>query len=142
MKHPQWHEHTRRRPLNVLRIVGWSVLGVLFAALFALLFGWLVMLLWNWLMPSVFGLPAIGYWKAFGIVVLAKILFGGFGGHHNGHHRKVDRSWHARMGIEDDDIPEEDREHYRRFWRERGRKAFEEYLAETKAPQEPRSEGR
>lgn len=46
-------------------------------------FGWLVMLLWNWLMPSIFGLPAISFMQAAGLLVLCKILFGGIG--HGGH---------------------------------------------------------
>jgi hypothetical protein len=49
--------------------------GVAFAAGAAFLFGWVVMLLWNWLMPSLFGLPAIGFWKAWGLLILSHILF-------------------------------------------------------------------
>ena len=63
-----------------LRIAGLVVLGVIGAALFALVFGWLVMILWNWLMPAIFHLGEIGYWQAFGIVILAKLIFGGIGG--------------------------------------------------------------
>jgi Ca2+/H+ antiporter, TMEM165/GDT1 family len=51
-----------------------------------LLFGWLVMLLWNYTLPYVFGVAAITFWQALGILVLAKILFGGFRcGHGHGH---------------------------------------------------------
>jgi len=38
------------------------------------------MYLWNALMPEIFGLPALNYWQAAGMVVLARILFGGLGG--------------------------------------------------------------
>ena len=39
----------------------------------------LSMLLWNWLLPTVFiGAQSIGYWPALGILLLSKILFGGF----------------------------------------------------------------
>jgi len=41
-----------------------------------------VLLLWNWLMPALFGLITINFWQALGILVLSKILFGGFGGKH------------------------------------------------------------
>lgn len=41
---------------------------------------WVVMLLWNWLMPMLFDLSAITFWEAAGILLLSKILFGGFGG--------------------------------------------------------------
>ncbi len=59
------------------------VLGILFALggvglLF--LFGWIVMLLWNWLMPEIFGLKAVSYWQAWGLLLLSCILFGRIGG--------------------------------------------------------------
>jgi hypothetical protein len=53
---------------------------VLFAALAVPLFGFVVMWLWNWLMPALFGLHAIGFWQALGLLVLSKILFSGFRG--------------------------------------------------------------
>jgi hypothetical protein len=55
----------------LLKIIG----GIVFGIAAAFLFGWAVMLLWNWLMPSLFGLPVIGFWKAWGLVILAHILF-------------------------------------------------------------------
>ena len=51
--------------------------GLAFAAVIALLFGLILMALWNWLMPEIFGLPAISYWQAWGLVLLAHILFKG-----------------------------------------------------------------
>jgi hypothetical protein len=52
--------------------------------------GWVVMALWNWLMPELFlGAREIGYLQAMGILVLSKILFGGFrGGGHGRWHRE------------------------------------------------------
>jgi hypothetical protein len=43
-------------------------------------FGAVTMLLWNWLMPCIFGLAAISFWQALGLLVLSRILFGGIGG--------------------------------------------------------------
>ncbi len=37
-----------------------------------------VMSLWNWLMPGIFAVPAISFWQALGLLILSKILFGGF----------------------------------------------------------------
>ena len=34
--------------------------------------------LWNWLMPAMFGLQTVTFWQALGLLVLSKILFGGF----------------------------------------------------------------
>jgi hypothetical protein len=38
-----------------------------------------VMLLWNALLPAIFGVTCINYWQAAGLIVLTRILFGGFG---------------------------------------------------------------
>lgn len=60
------------------RIAVMVCLGLGIAALLALA----VMLLWNWLIPAIFaGGPEITYWQALGLMVLAKILFGGFKPH-------------------------------------------------------------
>jgi hypothetical protein len=49
----------------------------------AFVFGWLVMLLWNWIMPAVFGLSTITFWQAWGLVILAHLLFKNGPGHHD-----------------------------------------------------------
>lgn len=44
--------------------------------------GWVVMALWNWLVPTLFvGGKEIDYVQAMGVLLLSKILFGGFRGH-------------------------------------------------------------
>lgn len=60
------------------------------------IFGSVVMLLWNSLLPVVLGVKAITFWQAIGILVLSKILFGGFCGHgrHRCYHHGHD--WHGR----------------------------------------------
>jgi hypothetical protein len=59
----------------------WRVLKfVLIAALAVTAFSWVLMWLWNWLMPGLFGLHSISFWQALGLLVLSKILFGGFRG--------------------------------------------------------------
>lgn len=65
------------------RVVKFVILAILLIPLF----GFVVMLLWNWLMPTLFGLPTIGFWQAWGLFVLSKILFGGFRGQSGRHHR-------------------------------------------------------
>jgi hypothetical protein len=47
-----------------------------FAAAFGL--SALVMWLWNAILPQVTGATTITYWQAMGLLVLARILFGGF----------------------------------------------------------------
>jgi len=59
---------------------GWKIiLFPIFGAAAVFLFGTAVMYLWNALIPDIFsGAKAITFWQAIGILVLAKILFGGF----------------------------------------------------------------
>ncbi len=48
--------------------------------------GWVVMLLWNWLLPALFaGVQPVSYLQALGLLLLCKILFGGFRGGCHGH---------------------------------------------------------
>ena len=88
-------------PMRVLMIVFWVALAVT-------AFSFIVMWLWNWLMPAVFGLHAISYWQALGLLVLSKILFGGFRGRPG-----FGRDWRARMIRRWDDMTPEEREKFR-----------------------------
>jgi len=64
-----------------LKMVAKVVLA--FIALAAL--GWLVMTLWNWVVPALFiGARMIDFPHALGLMVLSRILFGGFRGHGGG----------------------------------------------------------
>ena len=60
---------------GIFAIIAKVLMGILIAAGMALLFGFVVMWLWNWLMPGIFGLTQITFWQAWGLVVLAHILF-------------------------------------------------------------------
>jgi len=61
----------------------------------AAIFGYAVMLLWNWLMPDLFGWRTIGYWQAWGLLVLARLLFGGLwgGGRHDHWRHRLRERW-------------------------------------------------
>jgi hypothetical protein len=61
-------------------IFKFRIAGILIALATLAVFGVGVMLLWNALMPGIFELPALNYWQAAGLLLLARILFGGFGG--------------------------------------------------------------
>ena len=118
--------------LRGLRIAGMVVLGVIGAAVFALVFGWLVMILWNWLMPTIFHLGEIAYWQAFGLVVLAKLLFGGMHGPRGRSHGRG--PWKGNR-------PHRDEWHlYRDFWEQEGRQAFDAFVEKKKAETGSRSE--
>jgi hypothetical protein len=93
-----------------VRILKFATFGVLFFALFT----YVVMSLWNWLMPALFGWHAINFWQALGILVLSKILFGGFRG---GPHR--DWNWRRRMFERWETMTPEEREKFREGMRGR-----------------------
>jgi len=62
---------------------------VAFALVAATAVSLLTMELWNNLMPSIFGLQHIGAWQALGLLVLGRLLFGGFRGPHGRWNRKA-----------------------------------------------------
>jgi len=104
---------------SIKEVAVWFTLGILAAAGFALLFGFAVMLLWNRLMPDIFGLVQISYFQAFGLVILARLLVGGW---HHGHGRSGEKySDRDRKNKKTDEA-------YKRYWAEEGKEAFDEYL--------------
>jgi len=89
---------TGRRIMKIAAIVVVAVTAMSFVT----------MLLWNWLMPVLFGLKAIGFWQALGLIVLGKILFGGFRGGPGAR-----RHWRARMAERWEHMTPEEREKFR-----------------------------
>src|SRR5882672_10440388 len=68
---------------------------IVFAPVFVAALSLVVMLLWNALIPSLFAGPILGFWQAAGLLVLCRVLFGGFSPH--GHHNNWRQgSWRAR----------------------------------------------
>lgn len=132
----------KRKPLSggrisqAANIVGWVMIGLGFAGLFALVFGFVVKWIWNMLMPAVFGLGEITFWQAFGMVILAKLLFGGFSPHRRNRSYRSDRFHHdryfpwKRFGDHHHDLKSNYRswKYYHQFWDDEGRAAFEAYV--------------
>ncbi len=118
-----------------LRIAGFVLLGLIGVAVFALVFGWLVMILWNWLMPAIFRLGVITYWQAFGIVILAKLIFGAPGvGRHGGPRRRAWKGGHGAGEGPHGEMGGRDRwRWYREFWEQEGKEAFERYVRQREA---------
>ena len=58
--------------------IGCGVIILVIIGLIALLFlgPAITMWLWNWIAVSLFNAPVIGYWTAFGLQWLCRILFG------------------------------------------------------------------
>jgi hypothetical protein len=89
----------------------WVLKGLAFLALgtaAAAALSFLVMTLWNALIPDLFKGPVVGFWQAAGLLLLSKILFGGFRGRH-GHHGGRRWMWRQRW----ERMSPEERERFR-----------------------------
>ena len=93
------------RFLRVLKIALFATLAVAAA-------GFVVMSLWNILMPGIFAVPSISFWQALGLLVLSKILFGGFRPHSGGGPR-----WRRRMMERWEQMTPEEREKFKQGMR-------------------------
>ena len=95
------------RSRSIFRVLKFVLFAVLFVAILFLL-GFVVKDLWNWLVPPIFGWKSIGYWQAMGLLVLSKILFGGF-------HRSGGRGGYRPRGMRErwEQMTPEQREKFR-----------------------------
>ena len=90
--------------------------------LFTFVGGEIVKLLWNWLLPPLFGVHQIAFWQALGMLVLCRILVGGFGLHgsnRSGIRRRMADRMADRVGDRWDRMTPEERERFRQRMRER-----------------------
>ena len=82
--------------------------AILAILLFIFIGGEVVLHLWNWLLPSLFAWPQITFWQALGLLVLCRVLFGGFG------HRGFSRSnFRRRLHERWEGMTPEQRERFR-----------------------------
>jgi hypothetical protein len=97
----------------------WKVIKILlFVLVGATVMGFVVKGLWNALMPPLFGWHVLTFWQALGLLLLAKIFFGGFHRHSGG------RRWkNSRMRERWEKMSPEERERFRQGMR-CGRRPF------------------
>lgn len=81
-----------------------------------LLFTFVVMGLWNAILPAVLGVRTITFIQALGILVLSKILFGGFRG---GWHRGRSQEWRQKMKEKWDTMTPDQRDQFKAEWKNR-----------------------
>ena len=129
----------------------WWMKGLAFlvcAPAFLAVMSLIVMWLWNALIPSLFAGPIIGFWQAAGLLLLCRILFGGFRrvgppGWAHRHHGGWRRRWH-RMSPEErerfresfrrwKDMSHEQRREFKREFRE-GFRGCGPWMAEPRRP--------
>jgi hypothetical protein len=104
------HEELKMRK----RWIFLAPLAILAMVLFIAIGGEVVMLLWNWLLPQLFGWHEISFWQGLGILLLCRILFGGFG-HHGFYRSRFSR----RMAERWEGMTPEERERFRTGMRTR-----------------------
>jgi len=100
-------------------------LAIVGMAAFIAIGGEVVLQLWNWLLPNLFGWRLITFWQALAILLLCRILFGGFGRH--GFHRS---NFRRRMAERWERMTPEERERFRQGVR--GRCGFGPATSESK----------
>src|SRR6266851_4138103 len=98
------------KPKRILRVLKFVLLGMLAAEVLS----FVVMSLWNWLMPALFGWHVVTFWQALGLLVLSKLLFGGFRGRPGPH-----MFWRRRMMERWAQMTPEEREKFREGMRGR-----------------------
>ena len=80
----------------------------------------IVMLLWNYLLPEILGVKAISFWQASGILILSKILFGGFQGKKGFGREKFQQLKEERMS----GMTDEEKEKLKEVWKKRCDRGF------------------
>lgn len=99
----------RPRKGSTMRRRGWmkalTIAPIALAAVAVVFF--IAMSLWNWLMPELFGLKPITFWQTAGLLVLSRLLLGGFRG------RSGPRHWRHRMMERWEKMTPEERERFR-----------------------------
>src|SRR5438552_999414 len=97
---------------------GKAVIILICVAAFVMLFTFIVMNIWNAVLPAVLGVKVITFWQALGILVLSKILFGGFGGwRHKGDH--IRHRWQQRMRDKWEKMTPEEKQKFQEQWKNR-----------------------
>jgi hypothetical protein len=109
-------------------------------------FGVVVMFLWNALMPRIFALPFLNYWQAAGLLILARLLFGGLGGLGHGrlmraggndrlfhHGNKFREKWMNMSADERKEIIEKEKDFFKTY---RGFSRFHDFFDDGKKPEQ------
>lgn len=114
----------------------WAVKGIAFGLLFFTTITFVTMLLWNNLAAAIFGLPTLTFFQTLGLMVLGRLLTGGFGprGWRGGYGRRMrGHYWRERW----QNMSPEQREQFHGRWGGRGcgpMSAAEQEASETQTP--------
>ena len=109
------------RTQKIILIAPLAIVGI---AAFIFVGGWIVMSLWNWLLPALFGWHLLTFWQALGILLLCRILFGGWTARHSGGRRselrrRIVNRVADQVGDRWERMTPEEREQFRQHVRQR-----------------------
>jgi len=77
----------------------------------------IVMFLWNSIIPTISGVLPLTYWQAMGILILSRILFGGF--RFRGHHGYRPPFMYPSIRNKFMEMNDQEREQFKNQWKER-----------------------
>jgi hypothetical protein len=110
-----------RRLKQVIR-ARWVAKGAAFLVLvltIVAIVSFVVMSLWNALIPNLFHGPVLQYWQALGLLILCRLLFGGFRGRGHGWHSHGGGGWRRHWRHHWENMTPEERERLRAKMKER-----------------------
>ncbi len=102
------------------------------------LFGFIVMSLWNTVLVAVLHVGAVTFWQAMGLLILSKILFGGFHGFRGRHGRHGGPDFEKRKEMIEkfQNMTPEERQEFRKKFRGRCNPWDTAAKEETNTPKE------
>lgn len=95
------------------------LLFVLFGPLLLLGMGAIVMFLWNAVLPQLFSINHITYWQAVGLLLLCRVLFGGFGFRGKGNRQFGGPGGGMMWRNKWQNMTEEEKANFKNEWRKR-----------------------
>lgn len=101
-------------PIKLLLVTG-VIIGLVTGVTF------LFMFLWNAILPDVTGVKPLNFWKALGLLLIAKILFGGFR-RRRSPSKKSRRHWKSKWMEMDPEERKEAKERWKAHCRNRRKK--------------------
>ncbi len=115
--------------------IGSIIEGIIFSVIIAALFALPVRELWNWLMPKLFGLGEIEYLQAGGLIILARLLLGNFGGggkYHSERETRFGRKFEKRLLEYAIGSEHKKWKDYDKFWKEEGEQVYKDFIERQK----------
>ncbi len=132
----QYSEDPKERKAQ--KIALWTVVGLAGAIVFGLLFGLLIQFLWNATLTEMFDLPALSFWQAVGLFILAKLFFGfGAGSGGSPRKRKKQRADQQPSADAEDVSTLADDETFKKFWQEEGKASYQAFQSDESTDSDP-----